>query len=132
MKRLALVVLVVLAACGDEAVDSAEVAAKKDQCRALEAHMFQISPQSADQFASLDPAAAKKLADEMAAKLPPEDINQCVAAETDIISCMQLAPDVAHVKHCVPSDEMLKCMGKFTDEHDKRKNCGYRFRDALH
>jgi hypothetical protein len=131
VKRL-LIALVVLAACADEPVDSPAVAAKKDQCRALEAHMFQISPQSADRFANLDEAAAKTLADQMVAKLPAEDIDQCVAAETDIISCMQLAPDVAHVKHCIPSKEMLACMGKYTDEHEKRQKCGYRFRDALH
>ena len=129
MKRL-LVVLVALAACSDEAVDSPEVKAKKEQCRALEAHMFQISPDSAPQFANLDDAAAKQLADDMVATLPPEDIDQCVAAETDIIACMQLAPDVVHVKRCIPTLEMLECMGKYKDEHEKRHHCGYR--DALH
>ncbi len=131
MKRL-FIALVVLAACADEPVDSPEVAAKKDQCRALEAHMFQISPQSADRFANLDEAAAKTLADEMVGKLPPEDIDQCVAAETDIISCMLLASDVLHVKRCIPSDEMLTCMGKYTDDHEKRRKCGYRYKRDVH
>jgi hypothetical protein len=131
VKRL-VVVLAVLAGCADEAVDSPEVIAKKEQCRALEAHMFQISPQSAAQFANLDEAAAKTLADQMVAKLPAEDIDQCVAAETDIISCMQLAADVSQVKRCIPSEEMLACMGKYTDDHEKRRKCGYRKRDALH
>ena len=134
MKRLliALVVaLVVLGACSDEAVDSPEVATKKTACRALEAHIFQISHQTADQFKGLDPAAAQKLADSMAAKLPPEDIDECVAAEDDIIKCMSLAPDTRAVRACIPSDEMLACMARFKTHHDKLQNCGYRINDGL-
>ena len=128
MKRI-VILLALVAGCGDEAtVDTPEVAAKKDQCRALEAHMFQISPQSADKFSGLDDAAAKQLADKMVAALPPEDIDQCVAAETDIVSCMQLAPDVASVKRCIPSGEMLECLHKYDDVHDKRRHCGYRYK----
>jgi hypothetical protein len=122
------IALALLAACDEETVDSPEVAAKKEQCRTLEAHMFQISPQSADKFSNLDEAAAKQLADKMVAALPPEDIDQCVAAETDIISCMELAPDIASVKRCIPTDEMLDCMRKYDNDRDKRQHCGYRFK----
>jgi hypothetical protein len=129
---IALVVaLVVLGACSDEAVDSPEVAAKKTACRALEAHIYQISPQTADQFKGLDATAAQQLAESMAAKLPPEDIDECVAAEDDIIKCMSLAPDTRAVRACIPSDDMLACMARFKDHHDKLQHCGYRINDGL-
>jgi len=134
VKRLliALVVaLVALSACSDEAVDSPEVAAKKTACRALAAHIFQISHQTADQFNGLDPTAAQKLAESMAAKLPPEDIDECVASEDDIVKCMSLAPDTRAVRACIPSDEMLACMARFKTHHDKLQNCGYRINDGL-
>ncbi|HEX4455452.1 MAG TPA: hypothetical protein VH143_31550 [Kofleriaceae bacterium] len=132
MKHIVIAALL-LAACGDEPIDTPEVVAKKAQCHALEAHMFRIASQSAHQFDGLDDAAAQKLAESMAAKLPAEDIDQCTAAEPDIVACMTLAPDVRHVRECIPSDDMLACMGKYTDEHDKRHNCGYRYnRDGVH
>jgi hypothetical protein len=122
-----------LAACGDEPTDSPEVVAKKAQCRALEAHIFRISSQRDARFDNLDDASAQKLAESMADKLAPEDIDQCVAAEPDIVACMTLAPDVRHVRECIPTDEMLACMGKYPDEHDKRHNCGYRYKgDVVH
>ncbi len=134
MKRVAILLLLALgvSACGDEPTDTPEVVAKKAQCRALEARIFRIAPQSAHQFDGLDETAAQKLAESMADKLPAEDIDQCVAAEPDIVACMTLAPDVRHVRACIPSDEMLACMGKYADEHDKRHNCGYRYGDGLH
>ncbi|HEY1813826.1 MAG TPA: hypothetical protein VGG74_15850 [Kofleriaceae bacterium] len=127
MKYL-VIALALLAACDEETVDSPEIAAKKTQCRALLAHVYQISPQTSAKFANLDEAAAKQLADKMVAALPPEDIDQCVAAENDIISCMELAPDVASVKRCIPTDDMLDCMRKYKNDHDKRQHCGYRFK----
>lgn len=135
MNRIIAIALLVAsaAACSDEPTETPEVIAKKAQCRALEAHVFRIAPESAHQFDSLDEAAAQKLAESMADKLPPEDIDQCVVAEPDIIACMTLAPDVHHVRTCIPTDEMLACMGKYTDEHDKRHNCGYRYKgDVVH
>jgi hypothetical protein len=136
VKRLVIAVIaasVVLGACSDEPVDSPEIAAKKQQCLALEAHVFRIAPESAPKFANLDEAAAQTLAESMAAALPAEDIDLCVASESDIVSCMQLAEDVQQVKRCVPTDEMLGCMGKYQDVHEKRRKCGYRFkRDGVH
>lgn len=127
MKRIVIAALL-LAACGDEPTDTPEVVARKAECRVLEAHIFRIASQSNEQFDNLDDASAQKLAESMADKLPPEDIDQCVAAEPDIVKCMTLAPDVRHVRACIPADDMLACMGKYTDEHDKRHNCGYRYK----
>lgn len=130
MKRLLvalIVALVSLSACSDEAVDSPEVAAKKTACRALEAHIFQISHQSSEQFKGLDDAAAQKLGESMAAELPPEDIDECVASEDDIIKCMSLAPDAHAVRSCIPSDDMLACLARYDNHHDKIQHCGYRF-----
>jgi hypothetical protein len=133
VKHIAIILVLVVAACGDEPTDSPEVVAKKAQCRALEAHIFRIASQSNAQFDNLDDAAAQKLAESMADKLAPEDIDQCVAAEPDVVACMSLAPDVPHVRACIPSDDMLTCMGKYTDQHDKRHNCGYRYKgDVAH
>jgi hypothetical protein len=130
---IATALLLAFAACSDEPIDTPDVVAKKAHCRALEAHVFRIASQSVHQFDGLDEAAAQKLAESMADKLPPEDIDQCVVAEPDIVACMTLAPDVRHVRECIPSDEMLACMGKYTDEHDKRHNCGYRYPgDVVH
>jgi hypothetical protein len=130
---IAALLFATFAACDEAPIDSPDVAAKKAQCRALEAHMFRIAPQSSKQFEGLDDAAAQARADSMAAKLPPEDIDQCVVAEPDVIACMTLAPDVHHVRECIPTDAMLACMGKYTDEHDKRHNCGYRYKgDVVH
>jgi hypothetical protein len=130
VKALAVAIVMALAAalgaCTAEPVDTPEVAAKKEQCRALEAHMFRISPQAAPRFEHLDDAAAAQLAASMAAALPPEDIDQCVAAESEILACMEHAQTVREVKQCIPSNEMLDCLGRYTDEHDKRHHCGYR------
>ena len=130
--KLLVIALLALTACSDESVDTPEVAAKKTACRALEAHVFRISPQTADKFKDLDETAAQKLADSMVAKLPPEDIDQCVAAEDDIITCMTLAPDTHVLRSCIPSDEMLTCLARYPDQKSKRHNCGYRIRDAVH
>jgi hypothetical protein len=135
VNRLVVIALLVaaVAACGEDPVDTADVAAKKVQCRALEAHIFRIASQSSHRFDGLDEAAAQKLADAMVAKLPPEDIDQCVAAEPDVVACMTLADDVAGVRRCIPTEDMLACMGKYTTEHDKRHNCGYRYKgDVVH
>jgi hypothetical protein len=133
VKRAAILLFLAFVACGDEPTDTPEIVAKKAQCRALEAHIFRIASQSAHQFDGLDDTAAQKVAESMADKLPAEDIDQCTAAEPDIVACMTLAPDVRHVRACIPSDEMLSCMGKYTDEHDKRHNCGYRYNgDVVH
>jgi hypothetical protein len=128
VKRVAIILLLAFAACGEDPIDTPDVVAKKAQCRALEAHIFRITSQRDPQFDNLDDASAQKLAESMADKLPPEDIDQCVVAEPDVVACMTLAPDVRHVRECIPSDDMLACMGKYTDEHDKRHNCGYRYK----
>lgn len=102
MKSLVLAIALVstvLAACEDDAVDTAEVKATKLQCKELFGHIVSISPQGQGQ----DP-------DKVAGALPSEDIAGCVAAEPEMRACMLAAKDVAGVKACIPSDEVLACM----------------------
>jgi len=101
MRVLALALLALAAACGSTETDTPEIAAKKAQCRALEAHVFRISPQAASQFAGLTEADAQKLSDSMVAELPLEDIQECVAAAPQVVACIQTAPDVATIKTCI-------------------------------
>ncbi|MDB4959836.1 MAG: hypothetical protein JWO36_7405 [Myxococcales bacterium] len=98
MKYLVLAIAI-LAACEDDAVDTAEVKATKLECKALFRHIVSISPQSQGQ----EP-------DKVAGALPSEDIAGCVAAEPEMRACMLAAKDVAGVKACIPSDEVLACM----------------------
>jgi hypothetical protein len=91
--------IALLAACEDDAVDTAEVKATKVQCKELFRHIVSISPQSQGQ----DP-------DKVAGTLPSEDIAGCVAAEPEMRACMLAAKDVAGVKACIPSDQVLGCM----------------------
>ncbi len=55
----------------DEEKDPPDVAARKEQCRQLERHLFEISP------------AKDKSVDELVAQVPIEDIEQCAAADKD-------------------------------------------------
>lgn len=97
MSRLA-IALLVLGACSNEGKLDAEARAS---CTALLKHIVQISPQSTGQ----DP-------DKVVAALPIEDLQGCGATEPEIRECMLAAPDVAAVKKCIPSDEVLGCMQK--------------------
>jgi hypothetical protein len=98
MKYLVLAIAI-LAACEDDAVDTAEVKAAKVECAALFRHIVSISPQGQGQ----DP-------DKVASALPSEDVAGCVAAEPEMRACMLGAKDVPGLKACIPSDEVLSCM----------------------
>lgn len=124
----AAVLAALVAACGSAEHDTPEVAAKKTQCRALEAHVFRISPQSAPRFAGLAEPDAQKLADSMVAQLAAEDIDECVAAEPEIVACMLTAPDVAAVKRCIPPASVIACMQREQDHPAQRAAC----RDGVH
>ena len=60
--------------------DPPKVAARKAECRKLERHLFEISPDSAG-----------RNIDELVAKVPIEDIEQCGAAYPESVACMQAA-----------------------------------------
>jgi hypothetical protein len=80
--------------------DTAEVAARKAQCRKLERHIFEISPDSGVQ--SLTGTDRERELDALVAKVPIEDIEQCGAAYPEAIACMEVATDLAAVATCVP------------------------------
>ena len=116
--------LVFTSACVDGDVkDAPDVAVRKAECKQLDAHIFQISPQSSPRFGGLSDADAQRLADQMVAKLPPEDIEQCAAAEPEVTSCMMTARDVAAVKACIPPPKVLKCLEKAKQDVAARKAC---------
>ena len=91
-----------VAACGSDAVDAPEVAQRKAECRRLEAHILEISPQTRRELDGLPVAEQQKRLDQLVAKVPIEDIQQCAAAEPAVVACMQRAPDVAAVRACIP------------------------------
>jgi hypothetical protein len=90
-----LVIVLALAACNEEALD----ATVKAQCKDVLKHIVQISPQGAGTDA-----------EQVVAALPIEDFQGCGAAEPEVRACMLVAPDIAGLKKCFPSDEILGCM----------------------
>lgn len=100
MKYLALA-LAFVCACDDGDPDSDEVKAIKTQCHAILKHIVSISPQGAGQDAEA-----------VAAALPVEDIQSCVASEQEIRTCMVAAPDQPALRQCIPSNKKLECMHK--------------------
>jgi hypothetical protein len=91
-----------LAACSSEEKNPApEVVAARAECHALFLHVVEISPQAKGQDAA-------KIVD----GLPVEATEECVAGDATIRACMAKAPDVAGIRACVPSDEVLGCMAK--------------------
>lgn len=98
-----------LAGCED-AKDTPEKAARKVECRKLNEHIFQITPESKallDEAARTGAAAAgddarRAKLGELVAGVPIEDIEQCAAADPKVIACMQQAPDQAALRACIP------------------------------
>lgn len=105
MKRLAIVLLVLAAACDDDKPDTPEVAAKKTACTDLLEHIVQISPEGQ----GID---AKKFV----AELPIEDIQGCVATNPLVRACIAAAKDVAAIKAC-PGD----CVGTVIAARDAQR-----------
>lgn len=102
MRLFALAMVIVLAAGCEEKQDSPEVAQRKADCRRLEAHIFQITPQAQGGLAGL-PEVDPRRVEQLVAKLPVEDIEQCAAARPEVIACMQAAADVAALRACIPA-----------------------------
>jgi hypothetical protein len=96
----------------DENQDSPAIAARKAECQKLEAHVFSIMP--ASQLEGLSEEERQKKLDELVAKLPIEDIEQCAAADKDktgadrkagVLDCMKAARDEAGLKQCIPKPQ---------------------------
>ncbi len=100
MKRmwLALVLapVVFAAACDEEkgAPDTAQT-----RCRQLMAHIFQITPRPGSDRPETDPARIQ----ELVARVPIEDIEQCAAVKDAVFTCMQAATDARALRKCIPA-----------------------------
>jgi len=101
MTRVALVLVLVLVGAGacEDQKDAPEAAQRKTECRALEKHIFRITPGPGGELPASDPARIA----ELMAKVPAEDIEQCAAAKPAAITCMLAAPDVATLRACIPA-----------------------------
>ena len=101
MRWFALVLIIALAGGCEGEKDKPEQAALKAECRALEKHLFQITPQTPGGTAEADP----KRLEELVAKVPIEDIEQCAAIkDRKVIACMQAAGTVSAVRACIPAN----------------------------
>jgi predicted aldo/keto reductase-like oxidoreductase len=88
-----------LAGCDDDSAAGAnpELVA---ECKKLEAHIIQITPARGGGPPETDP----KRVEELVAKLPIEDIQQCAAVkDRKVIACMMAATDVAKLRACIPA-----------------------------
>jgi len=102
MQRFTLAIVLVLAGACQKETDSPEVAQRKDECRRLEDHIFEIMPRPGAEHGEADP---KKRA-ELVAQLPVEDIEQCAAVkDRKVIACMQAAPDEKSLRACIPASK---------------------------
>jgi len=99
MTRLALILIVVFAGACEEVKESPEAVQRKAQCRQLEEHIFRITPGPGGELPASDPASIARLM----AEVPVEDIEQCVAARPEALTCMLAAPDVATLRACIPA-----------------------------
>jgi hypothetical protein len=97
--RLALILVVVFAGACEEEKDAPEALQRKAECRQLEKHIFRITPGPGGELPASDPASIATLM----AKVPIEDIEQCVAAKPAVLTCMLAAPDVAALRACIPA-----------------------------
>jgi hypothetical protein len=105
-----LVVAVVLVACGKpEIKDTPE----NKECAVLFKHLAQVEGTTGGS------------ADAVAAQVPFEDYEGCTKSEPEIRACMTAATDLASVKKCLPSEEVLACMGLAKDKArmDLRAKC---------
>ncbi len=103
----AVFVIAVYATVHDENKQSPEVAARQAECRKLARHVIEISPQR-----------GQRSPDDVLAKVPIEDIEQCGAAYPEVVACMEKASDVAGVRDCIP--QHIDCKGPETTVEGKR------------
>jgi len=99
MTRVALILVILFAGACEEEKDAPEAAQRKIECRQLEKHIFRITPGPGGELPARDPARIAELME----KVPVEDIEQCVAAKPEAITCMLAAPDVATLRACIPA-----------------------------
>jgi hypothetical protein len=97
-----------LGACDDSEKDKPDVAARKAECKKLERHLYEISPET-PKDANLDA---------LVAKVPVEDIEQCAAAHPEAVACMQTAADYKAVRNCIPAG--VECDGDKTEVKGER------------
>lgn len=105
-------VLVFTPACDEEAGKPEK--APRSTCRQLMEHILQITPRPGSDRPETDPARIEQLA----ARIPIEDIEQCEAVKDPVkkgepaspegqtpkvIACMQAATDVAALRKCIPA-----------------------------
>lgn len=103
MRYFALVMVLVLAGACEDEKESPEVAQRKAECRRLEAHIFEITPRPGATGAERGETDPKRI-EELVAKVPVEDIDQCAAVkDRSVIACMQAARDVAAMRACIPA-----------------------------
>jgi hypothetical protein len=103
MKLFALAMIAALAGGCEDEKDSPEIAQRKAECRRLEAHIFQITPRPGETGAERGVTDPKRI-EELVAKVPVEDIQQCAAVkDRSVIACMLAAPDVAQLRACIPA-----------------------------
>jgi hypothetical protein len=75
----------------DEDKDEPAFAARKAECRKLVTHLIEMSPE-----------AAGKNSEELAAKIPVEDIELCAASYPEVVACMQGAANLPAARACMP------------------------------
>jgi hypothetical protein len=72
-----------------------------DDCRKVQAHIFEITPESAEALALMAPAERQKIADGFAAAVEDKDIKNCLTYPKATVACMQAAPTLATLKACM-------------------------------
>lgn len=105
--RGSIAVALVFAAACDDGADAPANASRVATCRKLMVHILQITPRPGSDRPETDPARIQ----ELAARIPIEDIEQCAAtkdaataAKKDaVIACMQEATDAASLRACIPA-----------------------------
>jgi hypothetical protein len=103
----AIVALLLSVAACDDGTEQSEAEPRAAVCRKLMVHIFQITPRPGSDRPETDPGRIQ----ELAARLPIEDIEQCAAtkdaasaAKKDaVLACMQAASDVAGLRACIPA-----------------------------
>lgn len=110
---LALMLVLGSGACDDVAKpESPEVVALTTQCKQLLLHVVSLSPQ-----------AAGKDVGKLAEALPVEEVEQCKAGEPEVRACMLAAGDLATVRKCIPSGDVLGCMARGANIPSIRAKC---------
>ena len=102
MRSVILAMVIVLAGACEDEKDSPESAQRKAECRQLEEHIFRITPSPSTRGGpEMDPGRIQ----ELMAKVPVEDIEQCAAVkDRAVIACMQAARDVPAIRACIPPE----------------------------